>query len=175
MNVIRNVVLEVLDSNQKNQLLNDSYTQPSGSEASQVPSLLQGEAELAYLTHEGLFITDALNEAQQQQAVLAAQDQSSAVGFGSQPVQVETASGDPGTTEMSASREQSFMYVTLRVTSVYMTPVAVAFPFLWDSADGFYQKTAVTKLNHRLSCVNPVFPTSPLKGSGRCLSSECRL
>lgn len=27
---------------------------------------LQGEAELAYLTHEGLFISDALNELQQQ-------------------------------------------------------------------------------------------------------------
>uniref|UniRef100_A0AAX7VS91 Vacuolar protein sorting-associated protein 54 n=1 Tax=Astatotilapia calliptera TaxID=8154 RepID=A0AAX7VS91_ASTCA len=120
MNVIRNVVLEVLDSNQKTRLLEDSCSEPSGQEASQVPSLLQGEAELAYLTHEGLFISDALNDAQQKQqeqkqqrVVPAAQDQSSAAGFRSQQGRVETASSDSGATEMSASREQSFMYVTL--------------------------------------------------------------
>uniref|UniRef100_A0A669C6M3 Vacuolar protein sorting-associated protein 54 n=1 Tax=Oreochromis niloticus TaxID=8128 RepID=A0A669C6M3_ORENI len=122
MNVIRNVVLEVLDSNQKTRLLDDSCSEPSGQEVSQVPSLLQGEAELAYLTHEGLFISDALNEAQQQQqqeqkqqrVVPAAQDQSSAAGFRSQQGRVETASSDSGATEMSASREQSFVYVTLK-------------------------------------------------------------
>lgn len=121
MNVIRNVVLEVLDSNQKTRLLEDSCSEPSGQEASQVPSLLQGEAELAYLTHEGLFISDALNDAQQkrqeqkqQRVVPAAQDQSSAAGFRSQQGRVETASSDSGATEMSASREQSFMYVTLK-------------------------------------------------------------
>uniref|UniRef100_A0A3P8PVK3 Vacuolar protein sorting-associated protein 54 n=1 Tax=Astatotilapia calliptera TaxID=8154 RepID=A0A3P8PVK3_ASTCA len=113
MNVIRNVVLEVLDSNQKTRLLEDSCSEPSGQEASQVPSLLQGEAELAYLTHEGLFISDALNDAQQKQqeqkqqrVVPAAQDQSSAAGFRSQQGRVETASSDSGATEMSASREQ---------------------------------------------------------------------
>ncbi|XP_005941291.1 vacuolar protein sorting-associated protein 54 isoform X2 [Haplochromis burtoni] len=116
MNVIRNVVLEVLDSNQKTRLLEDSCSEPSDQEASQVPSLLQGEAELAYLTHEGLFISDALNDAQQKQqeqkqqrVVLAAQDQSSAAGFRSQQGRVETAGSDSGATEMSASREQSFM------------------------------------------------------------------
>uniref|UniRef100_A0A669CWV4 VPS54 subunit of GARP complex n=1 Tax=Oreochromis niloticus TaxID=8128 RepID=A0A669CWV4_ORENI len=97
MNVIRNVVLEVLDSNQKTRLLDDSCSEPSGQEVSQVPSLLQGEAELAYLTHEGLFISD-----------------SSAAGFRSQQGRVETASSDSGATEMSASREQSFVYVTLK-------------------------------------------------------------
>uniref|UniRef100_A0AAX7U6I5 Vacuolar protein sorting-associated protein 54 n=1 Tax=Astatotilapia calliptera TaxID=8154 RepID=A0AAX7U6I5_ASTCA len=107
MNVIRNVVLEVLDSNQKTRLLEDSCSEPSGQEASQVPSLLQGEAELAYLTHEGLFISDALNDAQQKQqeqkqqrVVPAAQDQSSAAGFRSQQGRVETASSDSGATEM---------------------------------------------------------------------------
>ncbi|CAI5681465.1 unnamed protein product [Oreochromis niloticus] len=78
---------------------------------------IKGEAELAYLTHEGLFISDALNEAQQQQqqeqkqqrVVPAAQDQSSAAGFRSQQGRVETASSDSGATEMSASREQSFV------------------------------------------------------------------
>uniref|UniRef100_A0AAX7T5Y8 Vacuolar protein sorting-associated protein 54 n=1 Tax=Astatotilapia calliptera TaxID=8154 RepID=A0AAX7T5Y8_ASTCA len=99
MNVIRNVVLEVLDSNQKTRLLEDSCSEPSGQEASQVPSLLQGEAELAYLTHEGLFISDALNDAQQKQ----------------QEQKQQRVVSDSGATEMSASREQSFMYVTLNV------------------------------------------------------------
>uniref|UniRef100_A0A3B4YG08 Vacuolar protein sorting-associated protein 54 n=1 Tax=Seriola lalandi dorsalis TaxID=1841481 RepID=A0A3B4YG08_SERLL len=74
LSVIGNVVLEVLDSNQKNRLLEEAGSGASGQESSQGSSLLQGEAELAYLTHEGLFISDALNEAQQQQQA-AAQDQ----------------------------------------------------------------------------------------------------
>uniref|UniRef100_A0A3Q3NCK9 Vacuolar protein sorting-associated protein 54 n=1 Tax=Mastacembelus armatus TaxID=205130 RepID=A0A3Q3NCK9_9TELE len=66
LNVIRNVVLEVLDSNQKNRLLEEARVGPSAQDSSQGLSLLQGEAEVAYLTHEGLFISDALNEAQEQ-------------------------------------------------------------------------------------------------------------
>uniref|UniRef100_A0A3Q0RWH7 Vacuolar protein sorting-associated protein 54 n=1 Tax=Amphilophus citrinellus TaxID=61819 RepID=A0A3Q0RWH7_AMPCI len=125
MNVIRNVVLEVLDANQKNQLLNDSCSERSGPEASQVPSLLQGEAELAYLTHEGLFITDALNEAQQ----LAAQDQSSAAGFRSQQGQVETASSDPGNTEMSATEISSGSSVDASVVSLIRNGLVSVFVF----------------------------------------------
>ncbi|XP_069023152.1 vacuolar protein sorting-associated protein 54 isoform X1 [Embiotoca jacksoni] len=104
LNVIRNVVLEVLDSNQKIRLLEEASSGASGQETSQAPSLLQGEAELAFLTHEGLFISDALNDAQQQQqqAALATQDRSTAGGSRIQQARVET-------TETSASREQSFM------------------------------------------------------------------
>ncbi len=109
------MVLEVLASNQKNRLLEEAASGASGQEASHSPSLLQGEAELAYLTHEGLFISDALNEAQQQQQQQAmAQDQSSAVGSRIQQSRVEAVGSDSasGTTETSVSREQSFMYVT---------------------------------------------------------------
>uniref|UniRef100_A0A3P8SED1 Vacuolar protein sorting-associated protein 54 n=1 Tax=Amphiprion percula TaxID=161767 RepID=A0A3P8SED1_AMPPE len=110
LNIIRNVVVEVLNSNQKNRLLEQASSGASGQETSQSPSVLQGEAELAYLTHEGLFISDALNEAQQQ-AALAAQDQSSTVGSRIQQGRLETAGSDltSGTSEMSASREQSIM------------------------------------------------------------------
>uniref|UniRef100_A0A4W6EAV9 Vacuolar protein sorting-associated protein 54 n=1 Tax=Lates calcarifer TaxID=8187 RepID=A0A4W6EAV9_LATCA len=80
LSVIRNVVLEVLDSSQRNQLLEEASSGASGQESSQGPSLLEGEAELAYLTHEGLFISDALNDAQQQQQQVVAQDQSSVIG-----------------------------------------------------------------------------------------------
>ncbi|XP_070772047.1 vacuolar protein sorting-associated protein 54 [Enoplosus armatus] len=110
--VIKNVVLEVLASNQKNRLLEEAGSGASGQEASHGPSLLQGEAELAYLTHEGLFISDALNEAQQQQQQQAAvQDQSSVVGSRIQQSRVEAASSDSasGAAETSVSREQSFM------------------------------------------------------------------
>uniref|UniRef100_A0A8C2ZF82 Vacuolar protein sorting-associated protein 54 n=1 Tax=Cyclopterus lumpus TaxID=8103 RepID=A0A8C2ZF82_CYCLU len=63
LSVVTNVVLEVLASNQRNRLPEEGAV--SGApvpEAPRGPSLLQGEAELAYLTHEGLFISDALNE-----------------------------------------------------------------------------------------------------------------
>uniref|UniRef100_A0A3B5M8K4 Vacuolar protein sorting-associated protein 54 n=1 Tax=Xiphophorus couchianus TaxID=32473 RepID=A0A3B5M8K4_9TELE len=67
LNVIRNVVLQVLSSNHKNRLLAETSSAPAGQDISQEKLAPQGEAELAYLTHEGLFISDALNEAQFQQ------------------------------------------------------------------------------------------------------------
>uniref|UniRef100_A0AAQ4Q6R9 Vacuolar protein sorting-associated protein 54 n=1 Tax=Gasterosteus aculeatus aculeatus TaxID=481459 RepID=A0AAQ4Q6R9_GASAC len=66
------------------------------------PSLPQGEAELAYLTHEGLFISDALNEARQQ----AAREQSPP-----EQSRAEAAGGGGGSDSAvtSVSREQSLM------------------------------------------------------------------
>lgn len=96
--VIKNVVQEILASSQKNRLLEEAF---HGS------SPLQGEAELAYLTHEGLFISDALNEAQQpQQAVVL--DQSSGAGSRVQQSRAEAAGSNSGTTESSFCREQGF-------------------------------------------------------------------
>ncbi|XP_026159336.1 vacuolar protein sorting-associated protein 54 isoform X1 [Mastacembelus armatus] len=99
LNVIRNVVLEVLDSNQKNRLLEEARVGPSAQDSSQGLSLLQGEAEVAYLTHEGLFISDALNEAQQQAGSRTQQSRAEAAGN-------DSASGS---TETPIIREQSFM------------------------------------------------------------------
>ncbi|XP_049899660.1 vacuolar protein sorting-associated protein 54 isoform X4 [Epinephelus moara] len=112
LSVVKNVVLEVLASNQKNRLLEEVGSGASVQEAPHGTSLLQGEAELAYLTHEGLFISDALNDAQQQQQQQqAVQDQSSTVGSRIQQSRAEAASSDSasGTSETSVSREQSFM------------------------------------------------------------------
>ena len=95
--MIKNVVLEIQDSNQKLRLLEESGSEPAGQESCQSPQLLQGEAELAYLTHEGLFISDALSEAQQQQQQ---QDQSSVTGSRTQQSRAEPESN---------SREQNFM------------------------------------------------------------------
>ncbi|XP_072318699.1 vacuolar protein sorting-associated protein 54 [Eucyclogobius newberryi] len=61
LSVIRKVVLEALDSHQKKQAL--EATAADSSDVSQNALPMQGVAELAYLTHEGLFISDALNEA----------------------------------------------------------------------------------------------------------------
>ncbi|XP_078129277.1 vacuolar protein sorting-associated protein 54 isoform X2 [Sander vitreus] len=94
LSVIRNVVLEVLASNQRNRLLEEAGSAPPVQEAPDGPSLLQGEAELAYLTHEGLFISDALNEASRIQLSRAEADGSDSAS---------------GTTESFVSREQSFM------------------------------------------------------------------
>ncbi|XP_011471589.1 vacuolar protein sorting-associated protein 54 isoform X1 [Oryzias latipes] len=106
--VIRNVVLEALDSNHKNRLLAEASSAASSCEVSQDPLLLKGEAELAYLTHEGLFISDALSEARQEQA---GQDQNFAASVRVQQSRDESAGSIPacGVTEISVSREQSLM------------------------------------------------------------------
>ncbi|XP_060951607.1 vacuolar protein sorting-associated protein 54 isoform X2 [Limanda limanda] len=100
LSVMRNVVQEVLDSNQKSRLLEEASSSTEAQESPQGPSLLQGGAELAYLTHEGLFISDALHEAQQQQAA-APQDQSSGIQQG----RAEAAEAS----ESLVCREQSLM------------------------------------------------------------------
>ncbi|KAM3624646.1 uncharacterized protein V6R79_026032 [Siganus canaliculatus] len=106
LSIIKNVVLEVLASSQKNQLLEESSSGASSQNASHSP-LLQGEAELAYLTHEGLFISDALNEAQQQQQAL--QNQSSAASARVQQGRVDAVGSNSGITESSTSGEQNLM------------------------------------------------------------------
>ncbi|XP_016358152.1 vacuolar protein sorting-associated protein 54 isoform X2 [Sinocyclocheilus anshuiensis] len=111
LGIIRNVVLEVLDSSQRSRLAYvSSATNPSDGrtnedeeeEESGGPALHPGEAELAYLTHEGLFISDALNEAEQRSNTAAhaqtrAQTRTDACGS-------DSASA---TTESSSSREHN--------------------------------------------------------------------
>ncbi|XP_010887569.1 vacuolar protein sorting-associated protein 54 [Esox lucius] len=80
LSVVRNVVLEALDSNQKSRLLELERAEAGAQAQAPGTPLSQGEAELAYLTHEGLFISDALNEAQLLQGGNGGQEQSSAVG-----------------------------------------------------------------------------------------------
>lgn len=104
--MIKNVVLEVVASNQKGQVLEEAGSGPLVPEVVPGPALLQGEAELAYLTHEGLFISDALNEARQQQA---GQDPGSAVGSRTQQSRAEPADSASAPAEPPVSREQSFM------------------------------------------------------------------
>ncbi|KAJ8002149.1 hypothetical protein DPEC_G00176820 [Dallia pectoralis] len=122
LSVVRNVVLEALDNNQKSRLLELERA----AAGAQVPGALlsQGEAELAYLTHEGLFISDALNEAALHQGGNGVLEQSSAMGFKPQvaqepsfiegprpsPLRLDGCGSDSasGTTESSSSREHAF-------------------------------------------------------------------
>lgn len=117
-------MLEALDSNQKSRLLAEQSTAAtactatattSAGSASPTPhhQLHQGEAELAYLTHEGLFISDALSEAQQargpQEQSAGSRPQQSSGGTAAAAVP-ETGSSDSasGTTESSSGKEQGF-------------------------------------------------------------------
>lgn len=142
--VIRNVVLEALASNQKIRLLEEAGSGAAGQEDSPGPSASQGEAELAYLTHEGLFISDALNEAQQNQQA-GVQDQSSVTGSRIQAAGSDSASGP---TETSVSREQSFMCVTQHVSDLSLSLVCRSqktcshrFCRGWRCSDGLYVLT----------------------------------
>uniref|UniRef100_A0A8C7KAF3 Vacuolar protein sorting-associated protein 54 n=1 Tax=Oncorhynchus kisutch TaxID=8019 RepID=A0A8C7KAF3_ONCKI len=108
LSVVRNVVLEALDSNQKSRLL-ERAAAGGLTEAPGTP-LNQEEAELAYLTHEGLFISDALNDAQLHLGASTGQEQSSTVGPRQALSRMDGCGSDSasGTTESSTSREHAF-------------------------------------------------------------------
>uniref|UniRef100_A0A8C5AJJ1 Vacuolar protein sorting-associated protein 54 n=1 Tax=Gadus morhua TaxID=8049 RepID=A0A8C5AJJ1_GADMO len=95
LSVIRNVVLEALDSNQKSRLLAEQTTAPAACHASPPPHQSHpGEAELAYLTHEGLFISDALSDAHPSDSA-------------------------SGTTESSSGRDQGFLAPNATVSAPF--------------------------------------------------------
>ncbi|XP_077461128.1 vacuolar protein sorting-associated protein 54 isoform X2 [Stigmatopora argus] len=66
LGVMRLVVLEVLESNQKNLQTGDPHSEER--QLGAAPGSCGDVAELAYLTHEGPFISDALRAAQQARA-----------------------------------------------------------------------------------------------------------
>ncbi|XP_041961487.1 vacuolar protein sorting-associated protein 54 isoform X1 [Alosa sapidissima] len=77
LSVVRAVVLEVLDSSQRSRQMAEGRERAGagggggggdqGEEEEPLDGNLRVGSELAYLTHEGLFISDAMNEAEQQQ------------------------------------------------------------------------------------------------------------
>ncbi|XP_023680859.1 vacuolar protein sorting-associated protein 54 isoform X1 [Paramormyrops kingsleyae] len=89
LSVIRNVVLEVMDGNQRIRLAEAAAAAVGVGRASpEAPP--SRDSELAYLTHEGMFISDAFSEPDQQ--------------LGGATPGPDSASG---TTESSSSREQA--------------------------------------------------------------------
>lgn len=128
------MVLEVLDSNQKNRLLEEAASEPPGPESSHGSALLQGEAELAYLTHEGLFISDALHEAQHQ-----VQDQSSVLASRTQLSRTEAASSDfaSGSTETSAGGDQNlYVFHLIHEACVSQSKVRIRNRNVWFLCSG---------------------------------------
>lgn len=103
--MIRNVVLEILDSSQRNRaavactLAGGGSVENEDENEEEESGLRPGEAELAFLTHEGLFISDALNDAERRSNCASTQTRAQAreEALGS-----DSASG---TTESSSSRE----------------------------------------------------------------------
>lgn len=104
----------MLDSSQRSRLADvttatnhpDSRGNEDEEEESGGPALHPGEAELAYLTHEGLFISDALNEAEQRSVITAAQTQTHTQARAQTP-RADACGSDSAsaTTESSSSRE----------------------------------------------------------------------
>ncbi|KAL4639934.1 vacuolar protein sorting-associated protein 54 [Arapaima gigas] len=100
LNVIRNIVLEVLDGNQRNRLAEAAAAAEAATETAdaEVETSLCRDSELAYLTHEGMFISDAFNEPEQQPG---------GEPRTSRPTTACSSDSASGTTESSSSREQA--------------------------------------------------------------------
>ncbi|GAA6083570.1 vacuolar protein sorting-associated protein 54, partial [Tachysurus ichikawai] len=103
LGVIRNVVLEVLDSSQRNRAADlcvlAGSVENEDEDEEEESGLRPGEAELAFLTHEGLFISDAINEAERRGNSVNAQTRAQA------KEEVSGSDSASGTTESSSSRE----------------------------------------------------------------------
>ncbi|XP_017312530.1 vacuolar protein sorting-associated protein 54 [Ictalurus punctatus] len=98
LGVIRNVVLEVLDSSQKNRAADGvcAVSAENGDEdEDEELGLRPGEAELAFLTHEGLFISDAISDAERRGDRTRVREEASGSDSAS------------GTTESSSSKEHA--------------------------------------------------------------------
>ncbi|NXD15560.1 VPS54 protein, partial [Nothocercus nigrocapillus] len=104
LNVIRSVVLLVLDKNQKTRDLEDTLQKDSAKDS-------MVDTEVAYLTHEGLFISDAFGEGD---LPVAAADTTSQrnVSPSSEPCSSDSVSEPEGTTDSSSSKEQTSSSVT---------------------------------------------------------------
>ncbi|NXP16241.1 VPS54 protein, partial [Scytalopus superciliaris] len=104
LNTIRSVVFLVLDKNQKNRDLEDTLQKNSAKESSVDP-------EVAYLTHEGMFISDAFGEGE---VLPAAADTTSQrnTSPNSEPCSSDSVSEPEGTTDSSSSKEQTSSSVT---------------------------------------------------------------
>uniref|UniRef100_A0A8D0CW45 Vacuolar protein sorting-associated protein 54 n=1 Tax=Sander lucioperca TaxID=283035 RepID=A0A8D0CW45_SANLU len=150
LSVIKNVVLEVLASNQRNRLLEEAGSAPPVQEAPDGLSLLQGEAELAYLTHEGLFISDALNEASRIQ-------QSRAEADGS-----ESASG---ATESFVSRDMDGFFS--KFVCVFPLCVVCKCVFVFRSGDNMMPSDL--ELNRVINNIQELLHTASDVSHDRCV------
>ncbi|NXK92763.1 VPS54 protein, partial [Formicarius rufipectus] len=104
LNTIRSVVFLVLDKNQKNRDLEDTLQKSSAKESSV-------DTEVAYLTHEGMFISDAFSEGELPPAAADTTSQRNTSPH-SEPCSSDSVSEPEGTTDSSSSKEQTSSSVT---------------------------------------------------------------
>uniref|UniRef100_A0A8C3TRX5 Vacuolar protein sorting-associated protein 54 n=1 Tax=Catharus ustulatus TaxID=91951 RepID=A0A8C3TRX5_CATUS len=104
LNTIRSVVFLVLDKNQKNRDLEDTLQKNSAKES-------MVDSEVAYLTHEGMFISDAFSDGELPTgaADLASQRNTSP---NSEPCSSDSVSEPECTTDSSSSKEHTSSSVT---------------------------------------------------------------
>ncbi|MBN3304831.1 VPS54 protein, partial [Amia calva] len=100
LSVIRNVVLEVLDGNQKHKLAESAVAEGS---AGKNP---HPDSEIAYLTHEGLFISDAFSATETSSAGADCKNQRVS-SLRTDPGGSDSASEPDCPTESSSSRERT--------------------------------------------------------------------
>lgn len=99
MNIIHSVVLSVLDKNQKTRELEEIAQQRSAAKDSSL------DTEVAYLTHEGLFISDAFGEGELAPATVDTTSQRN-TSPNSEPCSSDSVS-EPECTDSSSSKEQA--------------------------------------------------------------------
>ncbi|XP_070588671.1 vacuolar protein sorting-associated protein 54 isoform X2 [Erythrolamprus reginae] len=106
LSVIRSVVLLVLDKNQRSKEVGDISVQTNSAKENSI------DTEVAYLTHEGMFISDAFSEGDLPSTVPDSVAQRNLYPD-SQPSSSNSVSEAECTTDSSSSREQTSSSVTL--------------------------------------------------------------
>ncbi|KFP83585.1 PREDICTED: vacuolar protein sorting-associated protein 54-like, partial [Acanthisitta chloris] len=104
LNTIRSVVFLVLDKNQKNRDLEDTLQKDSAKESTV-------DTEVAYLTHEGMFISDAFSEGDLPTGAADTTSQRN-TSPNSEPCSSDSVSEPECTTDSSSSKEQTSSSVT---------------------------------------------------------------
>lgn len=99
MNIIHSVVLSVLDKNQRTRELEEISHQRSAAKDNAL------DTEVAYLTHEGLFISDAFGEGELAPAAVDTTSQRN-TSPNSEPCSSDSVS-EPECTDSSSSKEQT--------------------------------------------------------------------
>ncbi|MEE6474600.1 hypothetical protein FKM82_010437 [Ascaphus truei] len=115
VNVIRCVVLMVLDKNQRIREMEITAAQKNTGRESNMDS------ELAYLTHEGLFISDAFSEGELPHAASNTNFQRNASPSSSEPSCSDSVSDPECTTDSSSSKEHTLPSVTPGGVEIIMT------------------------------------------------------
>lgn len=100
LNIIHSVVLSVLDKNQRTRELEEVSQQRSAGKDSSL------DTEVAYLTHEGLFISDAFSEAEPASAAVDTTSQRNTSPH-SEACSSDSVSEPECTTDSSSSKEQT--------------------------------------------------------------------